>query len=100
MIVDGWIYHYSWTANNFSEDNLTSVCFHAFFISAGEPLQIDHLVFVVHGIGDFCDVKFRNIIECGTCTDKLGGYKFCVFPITGKLINLKTKQDIHEVFNF
>ncbi|XP_056004599.1 phospholipase DDHD2-like isoform X2 [Ostrea edulis] len=33
-------------------------------VSDGEPLQIDHLVFVVHGIGDFCDVKFRNIIEC------------------------------------
>ncbi|XP_061185904.1 phospholipase DDHD2-like isoform X1 [Saccostrea echinata] len=33
-------------------------------INDGEPIQIDHLVFVVHGIGDFCDVKFRNIIEC------------------------------------
>ena len=39
-------------------------CFSPFF-TIGEPIQIDHLVFVVHGIGDFCDVKFRNIIECG-----------------------------------
>lgn len=34
---------------------------------SGEPSQIDHLVFVVHGIGSFCDVKFRNIVECGKC---------------------------------
>lgn len=33
-------------------------------ISDGEPIQVDHLIFVVHGIGDFCDVRFRNIIEC------------------------------------
>lgn len=33
-------------------------------IEDGEPSQIDHLVFVVHGIGSFCDVKFRNIVEC------------------------------------
>ncbi|KAL5017539.1 hypothetical protein ScPMuIL_007128 [Solemya velum] len=30
----------------------------------GEPIQIDHLVFVIHGIGPICDVKFRNIVEC------------------------------------
>ncbi|KAK3092754.1 hypothetical protein FSP39_006892 [Pinctada imbricata] len=33
-------------------------------VEDGEPTQIDHLVFVVHGIGAFCDVKFRNIVEC------------------------------------
>ena len=26
---------------------------------------MDHLVFVLHGIGDTCDVRFRNIVECG-----------------------------------
>ncbi|OWF51709.1 phospholipase DDHD2-like isoform X2 [Mizuhopecten yessoensis] len=33
-------------------------------IQEGEPNQVDHLVFMVHGIGSFCDVKFRNIVEC------------------------------------
>ncbi|XP_062994934.1 phospholipase DDHD2 [Elgaria multicarinata webbii] len=30
----------------------------------GEPLQIDHLVFVVHGIGPACDIRFRSIVQC------------------------------------
>ena len=34
-------------------------------IEEGECSQIDHLVFVVHGIGSTCDLKFRNIVECG-----------------------------------
>ncbi|XP_009467164.1 PREDICTED: phospholipase DDHD2 [Nipponia nippon] len=33
-------------------------------IPNGEPLQIDHLVFVVHGIGPACDIRFRSIIQC------------------------------------
>nr|XP_006134098.1 phospholipase DDHD2 isoform X2 [Pelodiscus sinensis] len=33
-------------------------------IPCGEPLQIDHLVFVVHGIGPACDIRFRSIIQC------------------------------------
>ncbi|KAK6178146.1 hypothetical protein SNE40_012963 [Patella caerulea] len=33
-------------------------------IEDGESNQIDHLVFVVHGIGAYCDVKFRSIVEC------------------------------------
>ena len=32
---------------------------------SGEPAQIDHLIFVVHGIGPIADLNFRNIIECG-----------------------------------
>ena len=32
---------------------------------SGEPNQIDHLVFIVHGIGPTCDLRFRNIVECG-----------------------------------
>lgn len=27
--------------------------------------QIDHLVFMVHGIGPVCDLRFRSIVECG-----------------------------------
>uniref|UniRef100_U3JW54 SEC23-DDH2 WWE domain-containing protein n=1 Tax=Ficedula albicollis TaxID=59894 RepID=U3JW54_FICAL len=33
-------------------------------IPSGEPLQIDHLVFVVHGIGPACDIRFRSIVQC------------------------------------
>ncbi|XP_074064926.1 triacylglycerol hydrolase DDHD2 [Macrotis lagotis] len=33
-------------------------------IPYGEPLQIDHLVFVVHGIGPACDLRFRSIVQC------------------------------------
>ncbi|KAM5264182.1 triacylglycerol hydrolase DDHD2 isoform 2-T2 [Ctenodactylus gundi] len=33
-------------------------------IHGGEPLQIDHLVFVVHGIGPACDLRFRSIVQC------------------------------------
>jgi hypothetical protein len=36
---------------------------------AGEPSQIDHLVFVVHGIGPYADLKFRSLIECGKSVD-------------------------------
>ncbi|XP_060097495.1 SEC23-interacting protein isoform X1 [Heteronotia binoei] len=30
----------------------------------GEVSQIDHLVFMVHGIGPVCDLRFRSIVEC------------------------------------
>ena len=32
-------------------------------IPDGEPHEVDHLVFMVHGIGWACDMKFRNITE-------------------------------------
>ncbi|ESO93104.1 hypothetical protein LOTGIDRAFT_232837 [Lottia gigantea] len=35
-------------------------------VKRGETNQVDHLVFIVHGIGDFCDVKFRSIVEGGS----------------------------------
>lgn len=35
----------------------------------GEPHTVNHLVFVVHGIGSWCDLKFRKVTECGeSCT--------------------------------
>ncbi|KAI5741697.1 hypothetical protein M8J76_016207 [Diaphorina citri] len=34
-----------------------------FDISEGEPEKIDHLLFLVHGIGSFCDLKFRPVVE-------------------------------------
>ncbi|KAG8574270.1 hypothetical protein GDO81_009118 [Engystomops pustulosus] len=33
-------------------------------IPQGEPEQIDHLVFMVHGIGPACDLQFRSIVQC------------------------------------
>ncbi|XP_038044465.1 phospholipase DDHD2-like isoform X2 [Patiria miniata] len=33
-------------------------------IDQGEPNQIDHLVFIAHGIGPVCDLRFRGIVEC------------------------------------
>uniref|UniRef100_UPI00398E40EF triacylglycerol hydrolase DDHD2-like isoform X2 n=1 Tax=Pristiophorus japonicus TaxID=55135 RepID=UPI00398E40EF len=33
-------------------------------ILVGEPVKVDHLVFMVHGIGPACDIHFRSIIQC------------------------------------
>ncbi|CAL1615988.1 unnamed protein product [Knipowitschia caucasica] len=33
-------------------------------IPDGEPDYVDHLVFMVHGIGPACDLRFRSIIQC------------------------------------
>lgn len=38
-----------------------------FTIDDGEPEQIDHLLFMVHGIGSACDLKFRKVEEVGMC---------------------------------
>lgn len=31
----------------------------------GEPEKVDHLLFMVHGIGSVCDLKFRTVEEVG-----------------------------------
>jgi hypothetical protein len=36
-----------------------------FDIDEGEPTKIDHLLFLVHGIGPVCDLKFRTVEEVG-----------------------------------
>ncbi|KAM4675700.1 triacylglycerol hydrolase DDHD2 [Discoglossus pictus] len=33
-------------------------------IPIGESNQIDHLLFMVHGIGPACDLQFRSIVQC------------------------------------
>uniref|UniRef100_A0A3Q2TC44 SEC23-DDH2 WWE domain-containing protein n=1 Tax=Fundulus heteroclitus TaxID=8078 RepID=A0A3Q2TC44_FUNHE len=33
----------------------------------GELPTVDHLVFMVHGIGPVCDLRFRSMIECRKC---------------------------------
>lgn len=30
----------------------------------GEPPQVDHVVFVVHGVGSACDLRLRTVEEC------------------------------------
>lgn len=32
---------------------------------SGELPKVDHLVFMVHGIGPVCDLRFRSMVECG-----------------------------------
>lgn len=36
-----------------------------FHIEDGEPEKVDHLLFLVHGIGSVCDLKFRSVEEVG-----------------------------------
>ena len=40
-------------------------------VADGEATTIDHLVFVVHGIGPVCDLRFRGIVECGMQSSSL-----------------------------
>ena len=54
-------------------NNRVIVCFCCFltftlseFKLIGEQSRIDHLVFVVHGIGPVCDMAFRKLVDCGT----------------------------------
>lgn len=39
-----------------------------FDIDDGEPAKVDHLLFLVHGIGPVCDLKFRTVEEVGKLT--------------------------------
>lgn len=36
-----------------------------FDIDEGESETVDHLLFMVHGIGSVCDLKFRSVEEVG-----------------------------------
>lgn len=36
-----------------------------FDIDEGEPEKVDHVLFLVHGIGSVCDLKFRTVEEVG-----------------------------------
>lgn len=38
-----------------------------FKIQQGESQRVDHLLFMVHGIGSACDLKMRNVEEVGKC---------------------------------
>lgn len=39
-----------------------------FELDKGEPTKVDHLLFLVHGIGSVCDLKFRTVEEVGKLT--------------------------------
>lgn len=34
-------------------------------MQSDEVDEVDELCFVVHGIGEGCDIRFRSIVECG-----------------------------------
>lgn len=36
-----------------------------FDIDEGEPADVDHILFMVHGIGSVCDFKFKPVEETG-----------------------------------
>lgn len=36
-----------------------------FLLHSGEDGPIEHIVFVIHGIGPVADLRMRSIIECG-----------------------------------
>lgn len=36
-----------------------------FDINEGEPSQVDHILFIIHGIGSVCDLKGRSVEEVG-----------------------------------
>ncbi|XP_069774059.1 phospholipase DDHD2-like isoform X2 [Narcine bancroftii] len=46
-----------WVVKRGTEQTYGDIC-------AGEPVKVDHLVFMVHGIGPACDIRFRSIIQC------------------------------------
>lgn len=60
-VLSGLLFARSFTGAHFFYHNL----FIFFLCVTGEPNKIDHLVFVVHGIGPVCDLRFRSIVECG-----------------------------------
>lgn len=39
--------------------------FEEFDIPRDEPSKVDHLLFMIHGIGSYCDLKMRPIYEVG-----------------------------------
>lgn len=50
-----------------------------FNIDDGESEQIDHLMFMVHGIGAACDLKFRPVEEVGRSSYMDVGYLFKIY---------------------
>ncbi|XP_050313256.1 phospholipase DDHD2 isoform X2 [Anthonomus grandis grandis] len=51
------------TSNRIPEYSKVKRGMDEFDIDEGEPAEIDHLLFMVHGIGSVCDLKFRSVEE-------------------------------------
>jgi len=85
----------------------------SFCVGPGEELKVDHLVFVVHGIGAHCDLSFRSLVDCGefvsvyVCACALSvsgtrkGRKFCGVMMKKRLDFLlditKQIQSVHQL---
>lgn len=52
-----------------------------FDIESGESETVDHLLFIVHGIGSACDLKFRSVVEVGK-SFILPLYIYYFFPLS------------------
>ncbi|MEQ2188795.1 hypothetical protein GOODEAATRI_018572 [Goodea atripinnis] len=48
-----------------------------------EVPDVDHLVFMVHGIGPVCDLRFRSMIECGSRWMNTPSAEWSSFPSSG-----------------
>lgn len=64
-------------------------------LSSGEPEKVDHLVFMVHGIGPACDLRFRSIVQCGKCVCCL-----CVFVCVHVCLNKSSSPCLSTVNDF
>ena len=49
--------------------------------AAGEQSRVDHLVFVVHGVGPVHDLSFRSIVDCGGWGWVVVGGCACVYML-------------------
>lgn len=54
-------------AGGFIFGTCSNLCFVVLSCAAGEQSRVDHLVFVVHGVGPVHDLSFRSIVDCGVC---------------------------------
>ncbi|XP_054708602.1 phospholipase DDHD2-like [Uloborus diversus] len=57
-----------------------------FELMPDEPSQVDHLVFIVQGIGSFCDLRFRTVSQC------VDGFR----DIANKLMTSHFKQHVES----
>lgn len=60
-------------------------------LDEGESEVIDHLLFMVHGIGSGCDLKFRSVEEVG----KKKSYDYFLKTDTFLLFQLMISEMLH-----
>lgn len=72
-----------------------------FDIEEGEPDEVDHLLFMVHGIGSVCDLKFRTVYEVGESRCRLSSItRAKLFSHVYKFFGIFTTYDTpsHSIF--